>query len=208
MRISDAPSAAGDNPPGNPPGWFREGSAPRSMSAIRINIIEEATASSSVSREDLVRNVSSLRGSIIPAPAPLVSSVWRASRGGGGEEARRRASRGNRMHAFPLPSRPPGPPLPPRAFVGGRRLSISSFLPQFGRRLLLLISLRASALRARRRRIWDSTSRDPRGALSRLRDKRLSSCARRGEKRAAEATKEAARFVTHSRRIAVKRSMS
>jgi len=78
MRIQEASLTAADNPEESAlSGWFRGGSTPRGMSAIRIKV-EEA---SSVSREDFVRDVSPL---ITPdeVATPYLAKARRAFRGG------------------------------------------------------------------------------------------------------------------------------
>jgi len=177
MRIQEASLTAADNPEESAlSGWFRGGSTPRGMSAIRINV-EEA---SSASREDFVRDVSPLI-TLDDAAAPYLAKARRAFLA-----AEDRITRKSRVcsEALPLLLLSSSP-----LFVG-RRLSISSFLPQFRRLLPLLISDLRSPTR-------DSQPRETSRALSRLRDKRSAAIGR--ETRGG--TKERASV------IAVRRSM-
>lgn len=94
--------------------WLREGSTPRSMSAIRINVEEASNGG-----EDIIRDVSLLRGSCYSIILDVVTSylVGDLQSGGRGEcEVEVAASR--KSHMSPV-------------FFIGRWLSISPFLPPF-----------------------------------------------------------------------------
>jgi len=97
MRIQEASSTAADNPEESAlSGWFRGGSTPRGMSAIRINVEEASNAS----REDFVRDVSPL---IMPDDVRRLIYVAKA-------RGPRRITRKSRVCGGSSPSSPPAPP--------------------------------------------------------------------------------------------------
>lgn len=82
MRIQETSSTFDNNLEEiNLSGWLREGSTPRSMSTIRINVEEASNGG-----EDIIRDVSLLRGSCYSIILDVVTSylVGDLQSGGGG----------------------------------------------------------------------------------------------------------------------------